>query len=143
MEISTSRKGVHGVNKKDYDFQNETKESRLRKLNLIPLNSQLVLDAGCGPGTYGLVIAKQGNVVVGIDISLESLKLAKERAKSKGLELSFMPILADLDKLPIQECIFDVCFIGWALHHFPSLFSCTSPSGHMCHKNFLKTNINC
>ena len=121
VEICTSRKGLQNVYPKDFDIQNKAKKFRLQKLELIPLQGQLVLDAGCGPGTYGLILAQEGNEVVGIDISLDAIKVAKERARRKQVDSTFTPILADLENLPLRDNIFDVCFVGWTLHHFPSL----------------------
>lgn len=31
------------------------------------------------------------------------------------------PRLADLENLPLRDNVFDVCFVGWTLHHFPTL----------------------
>jgi ubiquinone/menaquinone biosynthesis C-methylase UbiE len=120
-EIGVSKKGFSSINPEDYDSQNRAKELRLKKLNLIPLTGKLILDAGCGPGTYGVLLAKEGNEVVGVDLSLEALKLGKKRSKSIGSNCLFQPILADLENLPLINGCFDICFIGWALHHFPSL----------------------
>jgi ubiquinone/menaquinone biosynthesis C-methylase UbiE len=121
VEIHVSREGLQNVQPNDFDIQNETKEVRLKKLRLMPLQDQFILDAGCGPGTYGLILAQEGNEVVGIDISLESIKVAKERAKRKRVDSKFEPVVADLENLPFRDNTFDICFSGWALHHFPSL----------------------
>jgi len=121
VEICISRKGLQNVYPEDFDIQNKAKKFRLQKLKLIPLQGQLVLDAGCGPGTYGLILAQEGNEVVGIDISLDAIKVAKERARRKQVDSTFTPILADLENPPLRNNIFNVCFVGWTLHHFPSL----------------------
>ena len=121
IEIRISRKGLQNIHQEDFDIQNKAKKLRLQKLKLIPLQGYLILDAGCGPGTYGLLLAQEGNEVVGIDISLDAIKVAKERAKRKRVNSTFTPILADLENPPLRNNIFDVCFVGWTLHHFPSL----------------------
>ena len=45
------------------------KRAHLELLNLIPPNDSLILDCGCGPGTYGVILAQEGGKVIGIDIS--------------------------------------------------------------------------
>jgi len=95
------------------------KRTHLELLQLTPLQGQFVLDAGCGPGTYGIILAQQGNKVIGIDISPEEVAAAKERSKQKGVD--FSPIVGDLENLPFKDKSFDICFCGWTLHHFPDI----------------------
>lgn len=95
------------------------REKHLELLGLNSLQGQLILDAGCGPGTYGIMLAKKGNKVVGVEISPEGARVAKERAAKK--EASFMPIIGDIEKLPFEDSTFAICFCGWVLHHFPDI----------------------
>ncbi len=97
---------------------------RRKQLNLImPLihERHIVLDAGCGPGTYGIMLALQGIEVIGIDISAESLKLAKERAKKE--KSNFSVVVGDLENMPFKKDIFDFCLCAYTLHHFPEIVS--------------------
>lgn len=119
-EMSTSQASLQKVNATDLNIQNEIKKSRLQKLKLNTVKNQLILDVGCGPGTYGLILASEGNEVVGIDISVDAIRLANDRARKERV-LTFMPIVADLESLPLRNEVFDICFVGWALHHFPTL----------------------
>ncbi len=95
------------------------RRAHLELLQLIPSPGQLVLDAGCGPGTYGIILAEEGNEVIGVDISADSVRVAKGRASNKGAR--FFPVVGDLEKLPFKDNSFDVCFCGWSLHHFPDI----------------------
>lgn len=79
----------------------------------------LILDAGCGPGTSGIILAEMGGAVIGIDISSQAVVVAKERARRKGV--NFSPVLGDLESLPARSEIFDICFSSWVLHHFPNI----------------------
>lgn len=45
-----------------------------------------VLDAGCGPGTLSLALARSGRRVVGVDISAPFIEVARERVAAAGLE---------------------------------------------------------
>jgi len=106
------------------EWLDDTQGYRVRKahlelLGLTSLRGQLILDAGCGPGTYGIMLAKEGNEVVGIEISPDAVQVANERAKEKGV--NFSARAGDLEKLPFQDNSFDICFCGWVLHHFPDV----------------------
>jgi ubiquinone/menaquinone biosynthesis C-methylase UbiE len=93
--------------------------THLELLKLIPSQGQLILDAGCGPGTYGIMLAQDGNQVIGVEISPESTVVAKERATKQGVR--FSPMVGDLERLPFKDNSFDICFSGWVLHHFPDM----------------------
>lgn len=67
---------------------NQVKGTHLKLLGLVPLRGRLILDAGCGPGTYGIMLAEGGNNVIGCDISLESTQAARGRATRKKVRFS-------------------------------------------------------
>ena len=92
-----------------------SKRRMLHRLGLLSLEDQNVLDAGCGPGTFGTILAET-NRVVGIDISRRSVVVATRRAREAGA--SFVGLVGDLELLPFPDGTFDVCFCGWVLHHF-------------------------
>jgi len=104
------------------EWLEDTRGYRVRRvhlelLQLISSQGQLILDAGCGPGTYGIMLAKEGNKVVGVEISPEATQVARERANEK--KVIFLPVVGDLERLPFKDNSFDICFCGWVLHHFP------------------------
>lgn len=92
-----------------------SKRRVLQRLGLLPLEDQLVLDAGCGPGTFGTILAEK-NQAVGIDISRRSVVVASTRARKA--DVPFVGLVGDLESLPFRDGTFDVCFGGWVLHHF-------------------------
>jgi SAM-dependent methyltransferase len=71
-----------------------------------------------------MILAHEGNEVIGSDISAESVKAAKDRAHNKGV--SFSSVVGDSEKLPFKNDSFDVCFCGWTLHHFPDINAAVS-----------------
>jgi len=91
----------------------------LEMLQLASLRNEVILDAGCGPGTYGLTLAELGNEVIGVDISRCAVKAAQNRAKGKGA--SFSCVVGDLEALPFKDGSFRICLCVWVLHHFPGL----------------------
>ena len=95
------------------------KKAHLELLQLLPSQDRLILDAGCGQGAYGIILAQEGNKVVGVDISSGFVSIAREIADQK--EIGFSPVVGDLESLPYKDSTFDICFCGWALHHFPNL----------------------
>ncbi|MGI8797174.1 MAG: class I SAM-dependent methyltransferase [Acidimicrobiia bacterium] len=50
---------------------------------------QRVLDVGCGPGRHALALARRGMEVVGVDLSPDFVKLAREVATAEGLPAAF------------------------------------------------------
>lgn len=96
----------------------ESLENDLEALRLESVGDP-VLDAGCGVGTYSLLLGKRNWQVVGIDISREALRFAKDRADREGI--GFMPVVADLEQLPFKEGVFGLCFGAGVLHHCPEL----------------------
>ena len=73
----------------------------------------LVLDAGCGDGGFTSELMKQGGKVVGVDISHEMLKVAK----NTGGEF----VVGDLENLSFHDETFDFILCSMILHHFPSI----------------------
>jgi glycosyltransferase involved in cell wall biosynthesis/ubiquinone/menaquinone biosynthesis C-methylase UbiE len=116
-EIRLSEREVLEDTWEDTAAQRQDRIKTVDLLRSILSEGQLVLDAGCGPGTYGLILAEQGCRVVGVDISHKTLELARRRAAAR--ELSFLPVTGDLEMLPFQAESFDVCFCAYTLHHFP------------------------
>ena len=95
----------------------ERREKELKLLGVSQTQNQLILDAGCGVGTYGLVLARKGNKVIGLDISTDLVKVAKYWADEE--ELNCLPLVGDIDGLPFKSESFDICFGGFILHHLP------------------------
>ncbi len=72
-----------------------------------------MLDLGCGTGMFLEELSKRSELVVGVDASVEMLKLAKRRAKGATL------VLADVDSLPFADCSFDVVVSITLLQNMP------------------------
>lgn len=57
-----------------------------------------ILDLGCGTGRHSIELAKRGYKVVGVDLSGDQLKRAREKASEAGVEVEFKQADArDLD----------------------------------------------
>ena len=80
-----------------------------------------VLEIGCGIGTDATNFARSGAIYTGIELSSESLKLAKSRFELFGLKGRFIEGNAEeVDELLKGET-FDLIYSFGVLHHTPSL----------------------
>jgi SAM-dependent methyltransferase len=78
----------------------------LRNQRVIDTKDKIILDAGCGTGYKSLVLAEAnpGAKIVGVDISEESVKLARQRLDFHGFDnVEFhVLLLEDLPKLGLE-----------------------------------------
>ena len=100
------------------------RNTHLELLGLASLQGKRILDAGCGPGTYGIMLAQKGNEVTGVEISPGAVNVANQRAHEKGVKFSAQA--GDLENLPFKDNYIDVCFCAWVLHHFPDIDTAVS-----------------
>jgi SAM-dependent methyltransferase len=81
---------------------------------LPPLDGLRVLDAGCGSGIYGELLADRGARVTGIDESAGMLEHARRRLAGRDVELR----VADLrTPLPFADASFDGIVSALVLHY--------------------------
>ncbi len=71
-----------------------------------------ILDYGCGDGIHSTWLAKRANKLMGIDLSENSLQIAKERAKIKGVDDKAEFLLMDCENLKFADRYFDIIFDG-------------------------------
>ncbi|MTJ10600.1 class I SAM-dependent methyltransferase [Anabaena sp. UHCC 0204] len=94
----------------------------LRNQKVIDTKDKVILDAGCGTGYKSLILAKAnpGAKIVGVDISQESVKLARQRLEYHGFDNAEFHVLSiyDLDKLNYQ---FDYINCDEVLYLFPDI----------------------
>ena len=75
-----------------------------------------VLDAACGTGRHAAVLAKQGNKVIGVDLSKAMLDVARAKLKKKA-DLR----LGDLHRLPLEVAEVDAAVCSLALTYLTDL----------------------
>lgn len=100
---------------RDY-YENESKVSchwdRISALELPEILARptgLVLDVGCGTGSAGGAVRRSGATVIGADLSLECLRIARRRLDGV--------VRADAAMLPFQDGAFDAAVARGAFHH--------------------------
>jgi SAM-dependent methyltransferase len=75
-----------------------------------------VLDVGCGTGDNALHIASAGPSVVGVDVADTALRIARDRARDRGVEVEFTT--ADALRLDRLDRTFDSVLDCGLLHTF-------------------------
>ena len=82
-----------------------------------------VLDLGCGAGWLTLAMAQRGAEATGLDISEESLNVAREYYESIRHEVpgSVRYEVADLNHISLTDDSFDVIAVCGALHHLTNV----------------------
>lgn len=77
-----------------------------------------ILDVGCGTGAMGLVLSEMGHRVKGIDLSEKMMNVGREKAKERGLSMTFE--IGDAEQIPFEDNTFDVVInrhLLWTLPH--------------------------
>ncbi|MFW9261888.1 class I SAM-dependent methyltransferase [Nostoc sp. CALU 546] len=94
----------------------------LRNQKVIDPKGKLILDAGCGTGYKSLILAEAnpGAKIVGIDISEESIKLARQRLEHHGFDNAEFHVLP-IEELPELDYQFDYINCDELLYLFPDL----------------------
>src|SRR5437016_14594432 len=62
---------------------------------------QTIVDAGCGSGSHAIILGSRGFEVIGIDRSESLLSIAREKTRSKNLNIPFMK--ADLRSFDVED----------------------------------------
>jgi SAM-dependent methyltransferase len=79
----------------------------VRKTQHVNLEGLRVLDLGSGTGKNSLFLAERGSIVTGVELSKTAVRIAKDRAKQRDLEVNF--IEGDIgSKLPFAKGSFDL-----------------------------------
>lgn len=101
-----------------WEKQDSFKRINLSKAGLLDEKDKQILDFGCGPGTYGIILGRK-NHVIGVDLAREAVTSARARAKRESSD--FEGIVMDGDLQGLAPNSFDICLSAWALHHFPDI----------------------
>jgi 2-polyprenyl-3-methyl-5-hydroxy-6-metoxy-1,4-benzoquinol methylase len=93
-----------------------------------------VLEVGCGIGTDAINFARNGAIYTGIELSSESLTLAKKRFELFELEGTFFKGNAEeLDKV-LGSIKYDLIYSFGVLHHTPNIDLALKQIRNYCHE---------
>ncbi len=97
-------------------FENVPDENLVSYIETGWVSKGKVLELGCGPGRNAIYLANEGFEVTAVDLSIEGINWAKERALAKGIEIDFI-----CDSIFNLECQndFDFVYDSGCLHHIP------------------------
>ncbi|GAB7143997.1 bifunctional 2-polyprenyl-6-hydroxyphenol methylase/3-demethylubiquinol 3-O-methyltransferase UbiG [Mycobacterium riyadhense] len=84
----------------------------------VAVRSREVLDVGCGGGILSEALAKTGARVTGIDLSLQSLDVARDHARREGLNIEYL--YESVERIAEKDAgRFDVVTCMEMLEHVP------------------------
>ncbi|MDD1779147.1 MAG: methyltransferase domain-containing protein [Candidatus Helarchaeota archaeon] len=91
----------------------------LEKYNYVHLfDDGYLLDLGCGNGRHSLLFSNRAGHVLGIDFSLNLLRIAKKKRNQLCID-NISYIIADISFLPIKNEIINNSIFLATLHHIP------------------------
>lgn len=111
---------------------------------LEPLVGKTVLDVGCGTGVLSAWLAQRGADVTGIDVSLASIKRARELAETLGLDVTF--VCHAFPAAVLEHRVFDRLAGRYVLHHLelneagPAIAGLLAPNGMAAFVETMATN---
>jgi 2-polyprenyl-3-methyl-5-hydroxy-6-metoxy-1,4-benzoquinol methylase len=89
-----------------------------------PVAGKTVLDIGCGPGHYGVTLAREGAAhVVLLDPAKEMLSIARDRAEKAGVLGSCEIVHASFETFRPAER-FDFCILTGLMDYMPDARAC-------------------
>ncbi|MFW9945233.1 MAG: class I SAM-dependent methyltransferase [Candidatus Odinarchaeota archaeon] len=109
--------------------------------------NKIILDAGCGSGLLFEFIVKKFEInqikylkYIGIEISLNMLKLFAEKCKNLNNNLNVNLILSDIDHLPFRDNRINIIYSITSLQNLPNIYTgiieILRVSGHMANLKF-------
>lgn len=83
------------------------------------------LEIGCGPMFLGQQLASKVELVIGIDFSLQALKIAQKMLETKNIK-NYLLIQGDILNLPLKSNLVDLIHGGGVIEHFRNTEKCLS-----------------
>ena len=85
----------------------------------VPVNQQILVDAGCGTGLYSAALVKDVRRIEAVDMSREMLALARQKMKTEDEINRINFHHSSIDSLPLDDNSADSVIINQVLHHLP------------------------
>lgn len=105
------------IEKKEYDrrYLKDTFNQIFQYYNL--RKNDTYLEIGCGPMFLGQEFVKKGLNVIGIDLSLSALIIAKKMLEDKRVK-NYLLIQGDIKNIPLKGNTVDLIYGGGIIEHF-------------------------
>ena len=101
---------------KNCALSNEDNLKRIIELTA-PSGTDRLLDVATGTGFLAFEFAKHVSEVIGVDLTVEMLAIAKEYKADNNIKNVIFE-LADVDSIPFEDNSFDIVSCRFAFHHF-------------------------
>ena len=85
----------------------------------LPINKQLLVDAGCGTGQYSAALVRNVRKIEAIDLNAGMLKIAKDKMKLEEKNGLINFYISSIDSLHLDDDTADAVIINQVLHHLP------------------------
>lgn len=89
---------------------------------ITPLNEMVVVDAGCGTGSYSSVVFNHVKKVEAVELNLGMINRARQKLHDAELEGKIEFHHASIDKMPFENESIDAIMVNQVLHHLPQDF---------------------
>jgi|LULL01.1.fsa_nt_gb ubiquinone/menaquinone biosynthesis C-methylase UbiE len=96
----------------------------------LPINQQLLVDAGCGTGLYSAAFVREVGKIEAVDMNSEMLDIARKKMKTEEKNGRINFHITSIDSLPLDDKSADAVMINQVLHHLPD----NSSNGWVHHK---------
>ena len=83
-----------------------------------------VVDLACGTGDIAFEAARGGGHVIGLDVTIRMIELARSKSATENLTAGIMApqfVVADMMALPLETATVDVVTTGYGLRNVPAL----------------------
>lgn len=87
-----------------------------------PLNEMVILDAGCGTGSYASVILNHVKKAEAVELNLGMINKARQKMFDAELEGKIAFHHASIDEMPFENESIDAIMVNQVLHHLPQDF---------------------
>lgn len=84
-----------------------------------PLNEMVVLDAGCGTGSYSSVMLPHVKKVEALELNIGMINKARQKLNGAELEGSIEFHHASIAEMPLENESIDAIMVNQVLHHLP------------------------
>lgn len=123
------------------EYPADAEPSRLLQRFLVMLDPGRALDVATGTGRNAVPLAEAGHDVVGLDRSVEGLRIARERASERGVANRCEWVRTDLGEHEFATAAYDLVTVSFyrMVDRLPDLVEALRPGGVLFVEHHLRT----